>query len=109
MTRWAKIWKHAHGPSLVEESIPRVPLVVLPHTHLLPRVGDVGLAVHGVVCPPVVLGVCVLPGEVWDQQRLVHDEAPEVVECLTVGECPVAALMGQDPVPGEDAPPPQKA
>ena len=45
----------------------------------------------------VVLSVRDFPGEIWDQQRRVKNEADGVVEDLRRGESLVSALVGQNP------------
>ena len=92
---------------LVDDGVGRLALAVRAQSHLVPRVRDVALAVDGVVRATVVLRVGVLPREVGNEQRLVHDEAPRVVEGLAGGEGAVAALVREDPVSGQDAPHPE--
>jgi len=85
--------KGAVPHSVVQNGVEGFALVVRAETILLAGGRDVALSVNEVVGPAVVLGVGVLPGEVRDEQGLVHDEAPEVVEVLRRGEGSVPALV----------------
>ena len=90
----------AHG--IVQDGVEGLTLVVGTQTVLGAGGGNVRLAVDEVVGAAVVLGVGVLPGVVGDEEGLVHEEAPKVVEGLRGRKGAVAGLVGQDPVAGED-------
>lgn len=69
---------------------------------LLDGLGDEGHVLLHVASEAVVTVVAVLPGEVRDEQRRVHEPAHEVVEALVYREGAVATLVGQDPDTSED-------
>lgn len=50
----------------------------------------------------VVGGVRDLPGVEWHQEERVHEQSHDVVELAGLGECTVAALVGENPDTGED-------
>mmetsp|Transcript_32290 Transcript_32290/g.95123 ORF Transcript_32290/g.95123 Transcript_32290/m.95123 type:complete len:504 (+) Transcript_32290:144-1655(+) len=90
----------AHG--IMKDGVEGLPLVVRSEAVLGPGRRNVRLAVDEVVGAAVMLGVGVLPSVIRDEEGLVHDEAPNVVERLGRGEGAVAGLVGQHPVAGED-------
>ena len=93
---------------LVQHGVVADLLPVRADTVLLLGAGHVALAVDEVVRPPVVLGVAVLPGEVRDEKGLVEDVAHAVVEEAGGGEGVMSALVGEDPVAGQDGAHPER-
>ena len=90
----------AHG--LVELGIVSLAPDVVDNAVLRPCRRNVGLTIGEVVGAPVVLGMGVLPSEIGHEEGLVEDEADDVIEELGGAECPVPALVGNDPVPGQN-------
>merc|ERR1719183_1619905 len=84
--------------SLVNSSIPPMTLVAVHQSHLIFGIRCVALPIHGIISAPMVLGMSVLPSEVWHQNSLVHNESPKVIECLTWRKGTMSTLMGKDPM-----------
>lgn len=64
------------------------------------RLGDEDLVPVEGPSVGVVPPVTIFPGEVWDEERGVEDEADGVINPLIITKCMMAAFMGDDPNSG---------